>query len=338
MPTAAERVVAVVRGWENQAQGNVPPPAEISREQPLRWLVLTAALPAAGLTTIGGVTCTVPAVQSANPALWQGSANGGAGGYMVDTTTTYQVVESTALRSYSAGAWLLCRPVFTATGAVWEPVAIGPPRQWCVAQSDWDLNAGSPKVSVKTCTDYLGGTAVGAAFDVYFVPRAGNYCPAVFAGDVLAVTWDAGQGRFVCDGPDGFDDALGTVKYFWPSGEHCTLGAGWHACDGSTPDGSKIGALPDTRGLFTRAKEDADTLWTGGATIGAADNSAGGGHPHVGVSSSRAADGAPESADNVVTQLEDVESWKGAAHDGSTVNDAVVCPPCFVLQQIVRYK
>jgi hypothetical protein len=68
---------------------------------------------------------TVPTTATAHPVDWIASANGGAGGYYVDTTTTYNVEESTGLSSYTSGQWLLCRPVVSENGGVWEPVTGG---------------------------------------------------------------------------------------------------------------------------------------------------------------------------------------------------------------------
>ena len=89
-------------------------------------MVLTANLPAATTTTLSGQTITVPTtgLNNANPADWQATANSGNGGYVIDTGTTYTVVETTARHSYSSGDWLLCRTIGgTQAASVWEPVA-----------------------------------------------------------------------------------------------------------------------------------------------------------------------------------------------------------------------
>ena len=84
----------------------------------LRWMCLTADLAAAT-----GTPPLTPNTVNANPVNWSSAANAGAGGYSVDTGTTYTVMEATGKSSYSSGQWVLCRPVMGTNGAQWEPVA-----------------------------------------------------------------------------------------------------------------------------------------------------------------------------------------------------------------------
>jgi hypothetical protein len=130
----AGRITAAVLAHERALLDNVPPPARDEAEQPLLWVVLTAALAAAS----GGV----PATATGNPVRWVASANGGAGGYTVETATTYTVVEGTGQQSYPTGAWLLCRSLGAANGFMWEPIA--PPKSAMAFGSLWGGSTSPP--------------------------------------------------------------------------------------------------------------------------------------------------------------------------------------------------
>jgi hypothetical protein len=129
MENTGDRIASAVLASE--AQLHVIPPTGVPPYEPpppLRWLVLTGNLSAATSGTDGGYTITVPATASAHPAEWQGSANSGAGGYIIDTATTYRVIEGTGKRSFNSGDWLLCRPLGAGTlsgDMYWEPLKIG---------------------------------------------------------------------------------------------------------------------------------------------------------------------------------------------------------------------
>jgi hypothetical protein len=244
----------------------------------------------------------------------------------------------------------------------WEHVFYEEDRGFAVAQSDWVMGTWRTTpggtddyVVVKQCEDMDGLKPFGPTFNVYFYQRQGGYDPAIFGprsigyppvavpGDVIMFQYDYVKEAFFCTSADSYDDQLGCVKFFVPTALG-DIGSGWWPCDGTTPANSKIGAVPDTRGLFTRALEtQGDTLWIGGGTAGRASNLPGGAPGaggNCGVSSSRVAkgDAAPNTPTMTVTQLEDIESWKGGAHDNSphNPNDVVVCPPCFTMKQIIR--
>ena len=354
-----DRIYAAVRGHETRLAEQGQDLDRFEESQPLRWYVLTQDLAAATTITSGGITLTVPGAVDGNPCEWQAAANGGSGGYYVNTSLTHSCAETTTKAAYPKGTWVLCRPMMTPSGALWEVIAAANVDHFAVAQSDWEVNmvagVSYPRVSVKKCDDMYGTNPQGNAFYVYFYQRGGGYCPAVFAsagsvpGDVITYRLDPLQSRFYCTSPDVYDDVLGTIKYIMLAPSNVTVRFGWSICDGSNPADNKLLdalgnrlALPNTLGLFTRSIELADTLWTGGATEGAATNHPGkavGAGGRIGVSSSRVADGASGGSAQVVTQLEDVESWKGAPRDGGGItDDAVVCPPCYVLTQIIRYK
>lgn len=251
---------------------------------------------------------------------------------------------------------------------------------FAIAQSDWvegtwrtSTGGTDDHVVCKRCIDMDGNVPFGPSFNIYFHKRNGNYDPAIFAAftndvgsyaaDVITFRWDYVLEQFFCTSPDAYDDALLTVKSFY--GSPGNVNNGWHCCDGTTPAGNKIGvALPDTRGLFTRAtdKPSSGHLWSdtgGGAAedyVGPADNTGGdagaaswGVGGRAGVSSSHkewGSDTPPATAKWITQTLSDVESWAGPAPaDGSPQLDAagnpinaVVCPPTYVLCQIIRYK
>jgi hypothetical protein len=121
-----ERIAAAVHAYESAPQDLSSADHPESEDQPLRWMVLTAALPAATQTLVSaGLYITVPSVPSsanANPACWQANGNSGAGGYCIDTTLNYAVAETTGKRSYASGDWVLCRPMGSQNGWFWEPV------------------------------------------------------------------------------------------------------------------------------------------------------------------------------------------------------------------------
>ena len=117
---AGQRIAAAIHQTEDAIQPLAQEPDRYLESQPLRWMVLTEDLAAA---TTGSIT--TPSFAAANPANWQAAANGGTGGYVVDTAVTYTVAETTGLADYHAGDWLLCRPLGTKGGFVWEPIPGG---------------------------------------------------------------------------------------------------------------------------------------------------------------------------------------------------------------------
>ena len=117
---AGQRIAAAIHQTEDAIQPLAQEPDRYLESQPLRWMVLTEDLAAA---TTGSIT--TPSFAAANPANWQAAANGGTGGYVVDTAVTYTVAETTGLADYHAGDWLLCRPLGTTGGFVWEPIPGG---------------------------------------------------------------------------------------------------------------------------------------------------------------------------------------------------------------------
>lgn len=252
----------------------------------------------------------------------------------------------------------------------WEHLTDDRGTNYAIAQSDWVNGADFTgwKVSVKDCKSADNTSdQFGNAFDVYFLDTHGNLCPAVFGprgdvnGDVITYEFDYKEQKYICTAPQSYDDILGTVKFFYPQNgqddQFIDFGTGWHVCDGTNPAGNKLGvSLPDTRGLFTRATDQAssDALWTDGSTgvgsdlyVGAADNTGGDGGQgasgaggRAGISSSRQLWGNYAASEDIVQRLEDVQSWAGPASDGdpNPYNNVVVCPPTYVLQQIIRYK
>ncbi len=230
--------------------------------------------------------------------------------------------------------------VYAAYRGRWEIISIDPQSitiQYGQAQADWQeggTRPADPYVSVKLCDDRHGTNVRGDPFNVY-LPRVGDLDPQVYishsastpysayAGDVIMWQYDA-QGTPVAVG-SYLGQRVGTID-LW-SGSLATMPYGWCLCDGS--NGS-----PNLSGLFVRCLESSATLWVHGDVVGAASDGLGG-TKRIGVSSSRSA--TTGTGTNAVTQLEDVESWAGAAHDGSTINDAVVCPPCYVLAYKYRW-
>ncbi len=136
----------------DQAPGN-----EVYAEsQPGRWMVLTQNLAAASTTTVGSgmyaYTLTTPNVATANPAIWQASANSGKGGYAIDTTLSYYVQEATGKVSYSSGDWVYCRALTTAGGTVWEPLFCKQQRL-LFGQTTGALSGSNPIVNNITAAD-----------------------------------------------------------------------------------------------------------------------------------------------------------------------------------------
>ena len=243
---------------------------------------------------------------------------------------------------------------------------------FAIAQSDWvmgtwrtgtDSSPGTDDyVTVKQCVDMDGSVQFGPAFNVYFHKRSGVYDPAIFGpytnyygtqrADVITYRWDYVQQQFFCTSPDAYDDQLGCVKFFWGN-DIAGIGNGWNTCDGTTPGGTKIGALPDTRGYYTRALEtQGDTLWAGGGTQGLTTNVPGqalGAGGRCGTTNSLktlsdSVTGVAIVKGGGVQQMmefpEDIEAWSGPASDGSPTpnNHVVVAPPTAIMQQIIRYK
>jgi hypothetical protein len=149
---ACDRIGRAVRTVETRFDDNGGPHGRYSGDQPLLWLVLTANLAAAT-----GSSPLTPATASANPANWDATANSGAGGYTIDTSTTLTVVEATGQRSFASGTWLLCRPLGSNNGMLWEPVEFsqgGALRHGTLAAA---LSVGNSNASVT-----LGGSTVAA--------------------------------------------------------------------------------------------------------------------------------------------------------------------------------
>ena len=194
----------------------------------------------------------------------------GAGGSEADTgvnTTAYDWLRTGAKAGDPAYLW----SDFT-TGVIYFMV---PYRQrWAKAQSNWEKNAGDPKVSVKWST--RGGTVAGGAvaFDV-FLPVGEFQDPNVETDNVLAVTIDS-ENNYVSKGYG--DRPIGTGEMWLKPVDE--IRQGWELMDGSenaTPEGSGIDTADAQR--FPRSHDgiDAPTNADSGgsdthAVVGSTDN------------------------------------------------------------------
>jgi len=114
---------------------------------------------------------------------------------------------------------------------------------------DWQQGAGSTRpcwINIKECE--ADGTIINETpFDVFF-DRLRNspndYDPEVYENDIIIWEYDL-TGRPVCIS-DVFKSKLGDAKFgSWALAD---IPTGWHEADGTTPAGSKIGALLDFTG------------------------------------------------------------------------------------------
>ncbi len=121
----------------------------------------------------------------------------------------------------------------------WELLEIVRPGvRWAKAQSDWEENAGDPRVLCKSCN--RDGTGVsGTSFYVY-LPRSTSGDPAIFQDAVLAYSEDP-DGVKVCVS-DYMDDKIGTIK-LW-RGELGAIPEGWRLCDGASDAFDLAGRFP----------------------------------------------------------------------------------------------
>ena len=233
----------------------------------------------------------------------------------------------------------------------WEHVFYRPPKVlYAKAQSDWTENTarrGDPKVSCKLCDDRAGTNERGNAFDIY-IPRWGDLDPNVYGphtadtdwpdypGDVIQFQYDLNGDAVASAGYCG--ERLGSRKAILQAGpavDESKIPYGWKLCKGFTPGDSKLGFnVPDMRGLFPRCVESAAALWGGGQLLGPGDDGVGGGNL-VGVASSRQLQGLAVGNQQVVTQIENAPAYRGPQ---PILNNAVVCPPCYVEAFIIRVK
>jgi hypothetical protein len=254
------------------------------------------------------------------------------------------------------------------------PIPEVAPISWALAYADWQIGSyadstlqSADYVYVQDCNDQAQLIDNTQTPWQLWLPHGPGVSPNVFEGQLIAYTID-GYGNPVAAG-SYTDDALGTIKFFYQI-DLSDISAGWNMCDGSTPSGSKIGTLPDTRGLFTRPTDvpygvAGGNMWSDGNPgkgppenqvgfdqyIGPADNTGGndgdgawGSGGRIGIICSIENDGIyPAGTVPTVNNLLDVPTWAQPPQEVSDGyadpdNGVVVCPPCYVLVQMIRFK
>ena len=105
---AVERIRQVVRYVEANVADNVGTHHLNSDDDPLVWMKLTTAIN----TTTG--------VANANPGVWSSAGNGS---LSADTNTNRQIRDTTNGCKATNGSWVICRPIGSDNGTVWEPLA-----------------------------------------------------------------------------------------------------------------------------------------------------------------------------------------------------------------------
>ena len=217
---------------------------------------------------------------------------------------------------------------------------------WAVATGDWVMGAYRTSgdlfdhITVQRCINANGDSPYGSAFTIVFLKRA-DLDPAIFAGDVIRYEldfglpskyWNVSMGSLpgYITTPDAYDDKLGCVKDFWTNGAALPIPAGWHECDGSAPGGTKIGTLPDSRGLFGLPLDVPGGKWTDAGSEGPLANINGALVSH--------ASATKVGPDSLVDEVEDVETWAGAPVNPPDTSHFVCRPPSFVWTRIIRWK
>jgi hypothetical protein len=104
--SAARAIVDTVGRIRAQTNNQPAPFPGAQGEQPFRWFKLTADLAANGSA-------------DAHPMNWSAAD----GGYTADTSTTRTVTDTLGLFSGSTDDLVLCRPIGSSDGTVWEVVA-----------------------------------------------------------------------------------------------------------------------------------------------------------------------------------------------------------------------
>ncbi len=126
---STKRISAVVRDVESQGVSNLPPIQKHPADGQFLWFVLVEDFDASTHEA------------EAEPRNWTASANSGAGEYRPDPAVRYTVRDTTEQSGASEGSWVLCRPIGTENGTVWEPITVTGGTLF--AKLDATLNAGS---------------------------------------------------------------------------------------------------------------------------------------------------------------------------------------------------
>ncbi len=108
---STKRISAVVRAVEATGISNIPAIQKHPAEGEFLWFVLVEDFDS-------------NKEANAEPRNWTASANSGAGEYQPDPAVRYIVRDTTGQSGASEGSWVLCRPVGSENGTVWEPVVV----------------------------------------------------------------------------------------------------------------------------------------------------------------------------------------------------------------------
>ena len=127
-----DRIAGVVRTVETRFEDATVPDAQ-SDSQDLRWFKLTEPLDADAFTA------------RANPGRWNATANDGDGEMTDEDDYAQTVLDTTHSSGATKGDWVLCRPIGSTNGAVWEIVGFSPRDRY--GKTDAALTAGG-KVTV----------------------------------------------------------------------------------------------------------------------------------------------------------------------------------------------
>lgn len=107
---ACDRIAEVVRRFEATYDDLGGPGGPNPGADNLRWYQLTEDLDSETHEA------------AANPGRWTASGDGGKGSLAADTSITRTVRDTLGDKTADAGDWLLCRPLGSANGMVWEIV------------------------------------------------------------------------------------------------------------------------------------------------------------------------------------------------------------------------
>jgi hypothetical protein len=110
-----DRIGAVVKTVETQFADLGTDRTRTLHVDQFRWMQLTEEFDA---TTW---------LADANPGIWSPADNSGDGEMLADIVVSHIVCDSTRTSRAHTGDWVLCRPLGTANGPVWEIVGVEPP-------------------------------------------------------------------------------------------------------------------------------------------------------------------------------------------------------------------
>ena len=180
---SCDRISRVVQRFEADFADNTGPDGgHVGVSQPwLQWYELTTAFDP---TTHEA---------DAHPVRWLAPANSGNGEYTADTSVTRTVRDTTQQSGAGVGDWVLCRPIGSTNGTVWEVVGLPAGRKRVKLDALWTATSETDGSATASVWSWDSGSSAwtdsGDNLTIYMPPWLTSW--VLPAGTWLEVEFDA---------------------------------------------------------------------------------------------------------------------------------------------------